>query len=125
MKRWNWSIWAIALVVCVACGATAPAPAPETQALPPVMIEISADGTLVEPLPSEVKVGDFVVFVGESADWQIRTSTPEIIAVQQGGDQGTYATNPGGQTLAAGTAVIELTHPNHANLSVTLTVVDR
>ena len=34
MKRWNWSIWAIALVVCVACGATAPAPAPIAAAAP-------------------------------------------------------------------------------------------
>lgn len=123
--RWNWSIWAIALGVCVACGASTTPPATNPQALPPIMIEISADGTLVEPLPSDVKVGDFVVFVGESADWQINTSTPDIIAVQQGGDQGTYATNPGGQTLAAGTAVIELTHPDHPSLSVTLNVVDK
>jgi len=123
--RWNWSIWAIALGVCVACGASTTPPATNPQALPPIMIEISADGTLVEPLPSDVKVGDFVVFVGESADWQISTSTPDIIEVQQGGDQGTYATNPGGQTLAAGTAVIALTHPDHPSLSVTLNVVDK
>jgi len=123
--RWNWSIWAIALVVCAACGALTTPPATNPQALPPVMIEISADVTLVEPIPSDVKVGDFVVFVGESADWQISTSTPDIIDVQQGGDQGTYATNPGGQTLAAGTAVIELTHPDHPSLSVTLNVVDQ
>lgn len=121
--RWFWLIWVIALLNG-ACANRDTTPTQAPQALPPIMIALK-DGMLVDPIPEALTVGDFVVFTGDSDGWQIRTTTPEVVLVSQGGDQGGYTTNPGGELIAPGTASIELVHATYAPITVTFTVQPR
>ncbi len=95
--------------------------APLTSALPPILVEIQND-TLSENPPSRMKVGEAFVFAGESAGWRIETSTPDLVAVSQGGDQGTFTTNPGFLATAAGNAVVTATGPSGAVITVNIAI---
>ena len=122
--RWHWVIWVLSMGVLMACGANTSAPSTAPQALPPIMIAMS-DGSITDPIPAQVRVGDFVVFTGDSAGWRIRTTTPDVVQVTAGGDQGGYTTNPGAEALAPGEAIIVLEHDNYAAITVTFAVVAR
>jgi hypothetical protein len=122
--RWHWFIWVLGISVLAACGANTSAPSTAPQALPPIMIAIS-DGSITDPIPAQVRVGDFVVFTGDSADWRISTTTPDVVRVAAGGDQGGYTTNPGAEAIAVGTAVITLAHDTHPTITVSFDVIAR
>ncbi|MFM2031551.1 MAG: hypothetical protein RLZZ297_316 [Chloroflexota bacterium] len=114
----------VAAVVLMACGSssgTPTAPAEGSQALPPVMIEIGGEG-VVGTVPATIKVGDVVVFTGESKDWVVETSTADLVAVEQGGTKDTYETNPGFRALNAGAAVVTITSPMGTVVTLDITI---
>lgn len=112
----------VSLVVLAACGSKpATEPANGSQALPPVMIEIGGE-SIKGDAPASVKVGDFVVFTGESKDWVVATTTPDLVTVSQGGTQDTYETNPGFQAIKAGAAVVTITSPMGTVITLDITV---
>lgn len=88
------------------------------------MIALS-DGSITDSIPAQVRVGDFVVFTGDSTDWRISTTTPDIVQVTAGGDQGGYTTNPGAEAIAEGTAVVILEHDSYDAITVSFAVVAR
>ena len=90
-------------------------------ALPPILVEIQGDELAATP-PDTMKVGETFVFAGESAGWRIGTTTPDLVQVSQGGDQGTFATNPGFVATAAGAAVVTATGPSGATITVNITI---
>ena len=90
-------------------------------ALPPILVEIQGDELAATP-PATMKVGETFVFAGESAGWRIGTTTPDLVQVSQGGDQGTFATNPGFVATAAGAAVVTATGPSGATITVNITI---
>lgn len=92
-----------------------------TSALPPILVEIQGD-ELVENPPATMKVGEAFVFAGESAGWRIGTTTPDLVQVSQGGDQGTFTTNPGFIATATGAAVVTATGPSGATITVNITI---
>lgn len=116
-------------VVVVACS-SAPATndtadtnqdAAMTSALPPILVEIQNDTLAANP-PSTMKIGEAFVFAGESAGWRIGTTTPDLVEVSQGGNQGTFETNPGFIATAAGNAVVTATGPSGAVITVNITI---
>jgi hypothetical protein len=90
-------------------------------ALPPILVEIQGDELVATP-PATMKVGEAFVFAGESAGWRIGTTTPDLVQVSQGGDQGTFTTNPGFIATAAGAAVVTATGPSGATITVNITI---
>jgi hypothetical protein len=90
-------------------------------ALPPILVEIQGDELAATP-PATMKVGEAFVFAGESAGWRIGTTTPDLVQVSQGGDQGTFTTNPGFIATAAGAAVVTATGPSGATITVNITI---
>lgn len=101
------------------------APAEQTQpaasALPPILVEIQNDELTSDP-PATMKIGEVFVFAGESAGWRIGTTTPNLVQVSQGGDQGTFTTNPGFIALAPGNAVVTANGPSGATITVNITI---
>lgn len=110
----------LALAACGSQGGSAPMQG-GSQALPPVMIEIGGE-SIKGDVPATIKVGDFVVFTGESKDWVVATSTPDLVTVAQGGTQDTYETNPGFQAVKAGAAVVTITSPMGTVLTLDITI---
>lgn len=92
-----------------------------TSALPPILVEIQGEALVATP-PTTMKVGEAFVFAGESAGWRIGTTTPDLVQVSQGGDQGTFTTNPGFIATAPGAAVVTATGPSGATITVNITI---
>lgn len=111
-------------IVTSACSLTPSTPsqdAPMESVLPPILVEIQND-TLVANPPASMNVGEVFVFAGESAGWTITTTTPELVDVSQGGDQGSFTTNPGFTATAKGSAVITATSPAGAVITVNIVI---
>ena len=88
------------------------------QMLPPVII--TEDQTT-----ATAKVGDFLDIIvpeAELAGTTVATDKPELVELTQGGESGGALFNPGGQTLAAGVAVITVTSPDSTTRDITLTI---
>ena len=95
--------------------------APAAQALPPHMANIKGEA-FEGDVPVTMKVGETYVFTGDSKGWQVGTQNPELVQVVQGGTQDTYETNPGFTALASGQAIITVTSPTNAILTVMVTI---
>ncbi|CAB4859801.1 MAG: hypothetical protein F2793_00745 [Actinobacteria bacterium] len=97
---------------------SASAAASTTQMLPPVMVEQGAT-------TAAAKVGDFVVInVKTIAGTTIATSTPDLLAISQGGTDGSADFNPGAQALAVGTGIITVTLPDGSTYDLTVTITE-
>jgi hypothetical protein len=91
-----------------------------SQVLPPVII--TEDQTA-----ATAKVGDFLdIIVAEDqlAGTTVSTDQPELVELTQAKEEGGAMFNPGGKTLAAGTAVIVVTSPDASTRDITLTITE-
>ncbi len=91
-----------------------------TQMLPPVII--TEDQTA-----ATAKVGDYldIVIAEENlAGTTVATDTPELVELTQAKEEGGATFNPGGKTLAPGTAIITVTNPDNTTRDITLTITE-
>lgn len=95
---------------------TTAAPAGSSQALPPVMVDVTtAEGTTVE-----VTMNSTVVFpVEDVAAWSATVADPSVVAFTAGKDDGSAMFNPGLTPLATGSTEVTLTD---GTTTVTFTV---
>ena len=84
--------------------------------LPPVMVEQGQT-------TAEAKVGDTIVINAEDpVATVISTSTPELVELTQGSDDGSAVFNPGAKALMPGTAVITVQLPDGTSYDLTVTI---
>jgi ABC-type phosphate/phosphonate transport system substrate-binding protein len=91
-----------------------------SQVLPPVII--TEDQTA-----ATAKVGDYLdIIVSEDklAGTTVSTDQPELVELTQAKEEGGAMFNPGGKTLAPGTAVIVVTSPDSSTRDITLTITE-
>jgi hypothetical protein len=101
-----------------AAASSAASPAASTQMLPPIII--TEDQTT-----ATAKVGDnldIVIPADKLAGTTVSTDKPELVELTQAKEEGGATFNPGGKTLAAGTAVITVTYPDSSVRDITLTI---
>lgn len=99
---------------------TSPEASSSAQMLPPVII--TEDQTT-----ATAKVGDFLdIVVSEEnlAGTTVSTDQPDLVELTQAKEEGGATFNPGGKTLAPGTAVIVVTNPNGSSRDITLTITE-
>ena len=90
------------------------------QMLPPVII--TEDQTT-----ATAKVGDFLDIVipeDQLAGTTVSTDQPDLVELTQAKEEDGTLFNPGGKTLAPGTAVIVVTDPGGATRDITLTITE-
>lgn len=89
-----------------------------SQVLPPVIIEPGQT-------QASAKVGDTIVInAADPVKTTISTSTPELVEITQGYDDGSATFNPGAKALAAGTAVITVTPAVGASYDLTISIAE-
>jgi hypothetical protein len=89
-----------------------------TQMLPPVIIT-------ADQAAATAKVGDFldiVIPADKLAGTTVSTDKPDLVELTQAHEDGGATFNPGGKTLAAGTAIITVTNPDNTTREITLTI---
>jgi len=90
----------------------------QSQMLPPVLVEQGVT-------TAEARVGDMIVInAADPVETTLATSTPELVELSQGYDDGSAVFNPGAKALAAGTAVITVTPPDGAAYDLTVTITE-
>jgi hypothetical protein len=70
-------------------------------------------------------VGDFldiVIPADKLAGTTVSTDKPDLVELTQAHEDGGATFNPGGKTLAAGTAIITVTNPDNTTREITLTI---
>jgi len=103
-----------------ATSASAAASEGSTEMLPPVII--TEDQT-----SATAKVGDFLDIVvpeDQLAGTTVSTDQPDLVELTQAKEEGGALFNPGGKTLAPGTAIITVTSPNSSTRDITLTITE-
>ena len=103
-----------------ATSASAAASGGSTEMLPPVII--TEDQT-----SATAKVGDFLDIVvpeDQLAGTTVSTDQPDLVELTQAKEEGGALFNPGGKTLAPGTAIITVTSPNSSTRDITLTITE-
>lgn len=91
-----------------------------TGMLPPVMIN-------VDETAATATVGDFInILVADNAiaGTTVSTDQPDLVELTQAYEDGGAIFNPGGKTLAAGTAIITVTNPDSTTREITLTITE-
>ncbi len=90
------------------------------QMLPPVIINI-------DQTSAKAQVGDFIdILVSDNAiaGTTVSTDRPDLIELTQAHEDGSAIFNPGGKTLAPGTAVITVTNPDSTTRDITLIITE-
>ena len=103
-----------------ATSASAAASGGSTEMLPPVIItedQTSATATVGDFL-------DIVVPEDQLAGTTVGTDQPDLVELTQAKEEGGALFNPGGKTLAPGTAIITVTSPNSSTRDITLTITE-
>ncbi len=88
--------------------------------LPPVII--TEDQT-----EATAKVGDYLDIViadDKLAGTTVDTDKPELVELTQAREEGGATFNPGGRTLAPGTAIVTVTNPDNTTRDITLTITE-
>lgn len=99
---------------------SSPAASATTGMLPPVIINI-------DETAATATVGDFInILVADNAiaGTTVSTDQPDLIELTQAHEDGSAIFNPGGKTLAAGTAIITVTNPDSTTREITLTITE-
>lgn len=98
--------------------ASAAASASAQQMLPPVIVEPGET-------TATAKVGNFIdIKVDKVTGTTIATSTPDLVEITQGGEKDGAEFNPGAKALAAGDAVITVTHPDGTSYDLNITITE-
>lgn len=100
--------------------ASAAASDSSTAMLPPVII--TEDQTA-----ATASVGsylDIVVSENNLAGTTVDTDRPDLVELTQAKEEDGATFNPGGKTLAPGTAIITVTNPNSSTRDITLTITE-
>ena len=91
-----------------------------TQMLPPVIIT-------EEQTTATAKVGDYldiVIPADKLAGTTVSTDQPDLVELTQAKEEGGATFNPGGKTLAPGTATIVVTNPDSTTREIALTITE-
>jgi TolA-binding protein len=91
-----------------------------TQMLPPVII--TEDQTA-----ATAKVGDYldiIIAADNLMGTTVATDKPDLVELTQAKEEDGATFNPGGKTLAPGTAIITVTNPDATTRDITLTITE-
>ncbi len=91
-----------------------------TQMLPPVII--TEDQTA-----ATAKVGDYldiIIAADNLMGTTVATDKPDLVELTQAKEEGGATFNPGGKTLAPGTAIITVTNPDSSTRDISLTITE-
>lgn len=87
-----------------------------SQVLPPVIVEPGR-------IEATAKLGNTVVIKAiDPVRTTVSTSTPHLVELTQGYDDGSATFNPGARTLAPGTAIITVTPPDGSSYHLSVTI---
>lgn len=87
-----------------------------SQVLPPIIVEAGQT-------EANAKVGDTIVInATDPVQTTISTSTPDLVELTQGYDDGSATFNPGAKALAPGTAIITVTPPDGSAYDLSVTI---
>ncbi|MCX6432631.1 MAG: hypothetical protein NTX29_07510 [Actinobacteria bacterium] len=103
-----------------ASASAAASSAGSTQMLPPVII--TEDQTA-----ATAKVGDYldiIIAADNLMGTTVATDKPDLVELTQAKEEGGATFNPGGKTLAPGTAIITVTNPDASTRDITLTITE-
>jgi hypothetical protein len=103
-----------------AAASEAASPAASTEMLPPVII--TADQT--EATCAVGNALDIVIDEKDLAGTTVASSDESLVTVTQAKQDGDALFNPGGQCIAAGSAVITVTNPDSSTRDIALTITE-
>lgn len=93
-----------------------------SQMLPPTIVDVAE----LNGSTQEIAVGGFIDILtadNQEADWVISTKDSKVVAVTQGGPDGSAVMNPGVEGLSTGSTQVELTNSKTGEVvSFTVTV---